>query len=277
MSPDHALRDPDVAALEGVDVALVVVRADERRLRLELVGRFLPVGRCGEVAGSTPIGQKTGRTELHEVTEHPDLAAERGVEQVLDRRDLAPRQLGVVADRRQAGLPGHRVLVPRVPLGVGHQRAGVGLEVRHLPLVEGDRPSVGVDDLVEHRGVGGEDDDVVTGRLVRLQDRRNLRVEAGLVVDRVFVGDMNPGVLRELVQGRVCAVRDVDVVRPVREDDLFGGRLLVPPLGRADVGVHLCILRPGHPAGSEDRAEGKSAGPDARRCGAGHAGTSGAR
>ena len=70
----------------------------------------------------------------------------------------------------------------------------------------------------------GDDDDVVAGRLAGLQHRGDLRVERRVVLDHLFVVDVDPGRLGEHVERRVilAVVRRVDVVRPVGEHQLLG-------------------------------------------------------
>ena len=118
------LADPGVAALERVDVALVVVALDEPALLAQDAGRLLPVGR-GRGGRVDAEVEQAGGAEVGVVAHHPDPAAERRVPQVVDTRDLAADAVGVVGDPGEAGLPRDREAVARVVVRVLRDRRRV--------------------------------------------------------------------------------------------------------------------------------------------------------
>src|SRR5262249_30415088 len=63
----------------------------------------------------------------------------------------------------------------------------------------------------------GRDDDVPTDPIALRQRPLDLREELAVVVDVLVVVHLDPGLLRELVQGRMLLALHVDVERPVRE------------------------------------------------------------
>src|SRR6185312_11931904 len=91
-----------------------------------------------------------------------------------------------------------------------------------------------VDQVAERRAVVGGHDDVVAGVLLGLQRWPYLGVERRVVVDRLGVGDLDPGQLGEVLQRWVLALEHVDVIRPVGEVDGVVQLLLGPPRRGAD-------------------------------------------
>ena len=146
---------------------------------------------------------------------------------------LSNRMPTLVPDRGPAGLPGHRVLVARVPGRVLDQRARVLVEVGHHAAVERGEPAE-LDQVAEWRAVVRHHDDVEPGGLLGLQRRPYLGVERHVVADRLGVVDLDAGRLGELLQRGMLALQHVDVIRPVGEVDRVVQLLLGPPRCGAD-------------------------------------------
>ena len=125
----------------------------------------------------------------------------------------------------------------------------------------------------ERRAAVGHHDDVVAGGLLGGQRRPDLRVERRVVVDRLGVGDLDAGLLGEVLQGQVLALEHVDVIRPVGEVHRVVQLLLGPPGGRADAagrggtaGGRRGAL---DPAGGQERADAQRTRAGARSTAAG--------
>ncbi len=145
----------------------------------------------------------------------------RVLEELLDRSDRVGRGL-VPGDAVHARGPRERVVAVRVERGVLLRRDEV-LEVRDQALVELLDPLV-VDVLPQEAVVVGRNDDVASDALASRQPSLNLREVAGVVVDLLVVVDLDPRLLRELLErrrlvdaGLLERRRRVDVERPVRE------------------------------------------------------------
>ena len=103
-------------------------------------------------------------------------------------------------------------------------------------------------------------DDVAAGVLARPQLRQDLAEERGVVVDLVLVADGDRGVVGELLERRIGAVRLVDVQGPVREVDVVprGRRIEVHRPGRLGAAAAARAPR----ARREDRGEAQGADGD---------------
>ncbi len=220
--PGHG--GPDVALGQRRDVVLLVVLADQPGIALLLqpVRGGVPVRLLRRLGVHTDGEQRRVRQVLV-VAEHADLALERSVLQIRPTGDLLADTLGVVADASDAGLPRHRVDVAVVIARALHQAAGVGVEVRHLRLVEG-RQIAQLHQLVEVRAVG-DDDDVVADALAGGELRLDLAEERRVLLDDLLVGDLDAGLLGEQVERRMVVlvlVARVEVERPVGEVEPAG-------------------------------------------------------
>ena len=236
----------------------------------ELVRRLLPVvGR--RVLGRDAEGQHRQVGQVGVVAEHPDLALERRVEEIVHARDrgIVRTQLlhlhRIPPDPGETRLPRHRELVAVVVRRALHRVARVLVEVG--PLVGGKRHQVvEVEQLVEGLAVG-DHDDVPASVFARGQVRLDLAEEAGVGLDHLVVLDLDARVLRELLQrgvhhlagGRV--LRLVDVERPVREVQGLGGGGV--PVDRGGGGARARARVPTARTRREDRRHAERPGADA--------------
>ena len=101
----------------------------------------------------------------------------------------------------------------------------VGLDVRHVGLVERLEPPE-PDDLGGHPV--GEHEDVASDRLAGAELVAHLGEELVVAVDVRVVGDLDPGLLLEVVEGGVLLAVLVHVERPVGEDQLLLRRRTCP-------------------------------------------------
>ena len=213
-----------------------------------------------EVAGSMPMldhGRWSGSRSSS--LEHGDLALEGRVGEVLEAGDLALGQLGVVGQPDQARLPGQGVLVARVVARVLDRRGGVLGEVGQLGVVELGQ-EVLADQLVD-RGAVGDHDQVPAGVLAGLERGVDLAQEGVVLVDDLFVVDLDPRLLGELlergVHGLAALLLLVHVQRPVGEVELAGLGLAGPEPGRLGGVV---AARPLDAAGGEEGGGAEQAG-----------------
>jgi hypothetical protein len=233
-------RGPDVALGERAGVVVARELADlvvvDRLLNLRnrlVVGRGIDLARRIHAH----LEEEEADRVLHRV-EHRDLPLERGVEQLLDGRELASHLLGVVAEAGDVGLPGQAVVAVGIPdrvrervLEVDHVRDRALVELLEIAKVQEPRSK-------PRRG----HDDVAVDRLSPRERRLDLAEELLVRVDVLEVVDLYPGLLGELLErrelGRVVVL--VDVEGPVRDRDLVGEHLLDRGLFR--VGVRLLAL-----------------------------------
>ena len=108
------------------------------------------------------------------------------------------------------------------------------LDVRQRALVELLDPAL----LDQERGIRrvvGHHDDVAADRLAVRERALDLAEELRVVVDVLDVLHLDPRALREQVEGwmPLRLLVDVDVERPVREDERLGERLLRRAFGEA--------------------------------------------
>ena len=162
-----------------------------------LLGGPLPVllGRGRRV--DPHLDHHRGR-EVGVVAEHGDLALEGRVLEVLPAGDLALGQLGVVGQPDQARLPGDGELVARVVGRVLDRRGGVLGEVGQLGVVELDQ-EVLADQLLDRAAVG-DHDQVPAGVLAGLEGGVDLAQEGVVLVDDLFVVDLDPRLLGEVLE-----------------------------------------------------------------------------
>jgi hypothetical protein len=169
-------------------------------------------------------------------------------------------QLGVVGQPGQAGLPGDGVLVAGVEGRVLVGRASVLLEVGQLGLVELDQ-EVLADELLDRPAVG-DHDQVPASRLAGLERGIDLAEEGVVLLDDLFVVDLDPRLLGELlergVHGPALYLVLVHVQGPVGEVEPAGLGLAGPEPGR--LWRLVLLARPFDAAGGEERRGAEQAG-----------------
>ncbi len=227
--PGHG--NPGIAALQRLDVALVVVLPHQAflALRHQFLRRLLPVFDRGRGRVDAEFEQAKVAI-LRGVLEHTDMALERRVPQIGHRGDLALGQLGVVANAGEARLPDRGVGVVRVVHRVEDAGIGVFPDIGQPLLPQRNGPAL-LQQFGELKAVVGHHRDVVAGGLAGLEQGFDLGEKLGVGLNRLQVLDRDAGLLAEHLQRGVLArLGDIDVERPVGEHQILGGLLRLPPV-----------------------------------------------